>query len=67
MDRTNESIETLANAFCKLSSAQHKALYVTSLKSLVRLAISEHIVHPVLAVQDDMLRVAEIQAASKVK
>lgn len=67
MERTNESIEALANAFCRLSSVQHKALYVTSLKSLVRLAISEHIVQPVLAAQDDMLRVAAIQAASKAK
>jgi hypothetical protein len=67
MDRTKESIETLANAFCQLSSVQHKALYVASLEALVRLAISEHIAAPVLAVQEDMRRVVAIQAASKVK
>lgn len=67
MDRTNEAIETLANAFCRLSSVQHKALYVTSLEALVRLAISERIAAPVLAAQEGMLRVAAIQSASKAK
>jgi len=67
MNRTRESIENLADAFCKLDGVRHKALYVTSLEALVRLAISEHIAVPVLAVQEDMHRVAAIQAASRVR
>jgi len=44
MNKTDETIEIVANAFSQLSKPEYKALYVAVLYSIVRMAKSEQIV-----------------------
>lgn len=41
MSVTDEAIENLADAFCKLSSPEHRQIYIESLQSIARLAQGE--------------------------
>lgn len=68
MTRTEQRIDDVARALCGLQvkdPKQRREIYVKTLESLVRFAISEHEVAPILAAQDDMRKVGEILAKSR--
>ena len=68
MTRTDLAIHDLALALSALDSKvqNRQQIFIRSLESLVRFAISEHKVAPIRAAQNDMARVNEILAQSKV-
>lgn len=61
MSQTEQAIENLAVAFSQGTLPRH--IYMEALRSLVRLAISEHVSIPILAAKVDLQRVAEIMRA----
>jgi hypothetical protein len=69
MSPTELVIHDLADALCNLQVKninQRRAIYIKSLESLVNFAISESQVAPIRAAQEDMRKVGEILAKSKV-
>lgn len=69
MTRTDLAIHDLARALADLqvkNFAQKRQIIEKTLESLVRFAISEHEVAPIRAAQDDLRKVGEILAKSKV-
>lgn len=68
MTRTDLAIHDIARALSDLQvkdKEQRRQIFVKSLESLVRFAIVEHEVAPILAAQDDMRKVGQILAQSK--
>ncbi len=67
MTRTEVAIHDIASALANLrvSPEQRNAIFVQSLESLVRFAISEHETRHIREAQNDLARVAEIQEGSK--
>jgi len=63
MKQTAAAIVTLADCFT--SPKMPRDVVIASLEALVRLALSEHTVGPILAMQADVERVGEILAESK--
>jgi hypothetical protein len=61
MANVNLVIENLAEAFCLLSSREHKEMYVDALHSVVRLAKSELLVE----MQRDFEKATDVRQASR--
>jgi hypothetical protein len=60
---TKAALENLATIFS--GAALQREIYIASLQSLVRLAITEYATQPLKDAQADMARIDEILAASK--
>jgi hypothetical protein len=69
MTRTDLAIHDIARALSDLQvkdREQRRAIFIKSLEGLVHFAITEFQVAPILAAQDDMRKVGEILARSKI-
>lgn len=64
MITTDQAIEKLATAFCKLER-HDKAIYIKCMQSIVRMAISEKLSEPARNIQKDLDRITQIQEDSR--